>query len=148
MKLSKKKANQIMGLYATLNKIELDLVIAKQEKTGGTFSGFSYQEFDCKIEFNETYNQFYCELLSQKLSLKEGKNFFGKKYYHGALAFGGHWPTTQTLYDDPCNYDDFELVIQFAKNAIASGGIANMKKSTHNVTVEMPDFLAYEKTSA
>ena len=137
-----------MGLYATLNKIELDSVVADHKERGGAFSGFEYQKFDCKIEFSAVFGELYCELLSQKLSLKEGKTTFGKKYLYGALAFGGHWPTTQTLYDDPCSYGDFELVVQFARNAIASGGIANMKKSTHNVSIEMPDFLAYEKTKA
>ena len=119
------------------------------KKSKSSFGGVEYQEFECNIGYSTAREGFDCELFSQVKRLEEKEGFFGsKKHYRGGSAFGGHWPTTQTLYDDPCSYDDFELVVQFAKNAIASGGIANMKKRTHNVNIEMPDFLVYEKTGA
>ena len=142
MKVNQKKANKIMGLFATLNKIELDIAISKQD--ADMCSVPEYIKFDCIIKYSDYSECFDCELYSQRM-VRESAFVVGRYRYRAALAFGGHWPTTQTLWDDVCSYTEFEYVVMFVRNAIRAGGLKNMKYVTHQVTVDMPDYLNFEE---
>lgn len=143
MKVNQKKANKIMGMFATLNKIELDKAVAKENLDKFTTAGFT--SFDCvftKYDFLDSLN---CELTSQKMVrdtiyIGGGKGFV----YVSHISFGGHWPTTQTLWDGECKYSEFSEVVRFVRNAIRAGGLSGMKYATHKVTVDMPDYLSFE----
>ena len=63
--------------------------------------------------------------------------------YFSTNAFGGHWATTQTIWEDKCSYHEFRYVIEFVRNAIKVGGTYAMKSATHKVTMDMPDYLSY-----
>lgn len=144
MKMTQKKANQIKGLYSTLNKIEYNNAMTEHLKGVYYENNSGYQEFTCRFRDYDFSDYTYCELTSQSLTLKEKKNVNGNKYFFGDFTFGGNKPTTQYIYDDSCSYSDFRLVVEFARKAIKAGGIQNMKGDTHQVTVEMPDYLTFE----
>ncbi len=141
MKVNQKKANQIKGLFATINKLELDDAISRQDEE--TYASPEFVSFNCDIEYSDVYNEFSCELSSQKM-IRHMNWVSGKYMYISDLAFGGHWPTTQTLWDDRCSYFEFKYIVMFAREAIKSGGTKFMKYASHKVTVDMPDYLNFE----
>lgn len=136
MKVNQKKANQIMGMFATLNKIELDKAIARGVEC-------RFTEFNCKVAYSEIYGCFDCELTSYGMSMANDYSYSEIKL-RPRMSTGGHWPTDQTVWDDPCKYSEFEYVVRFVRNAIRADGLSNMKYASRKVTVDMPDYLAFE----
>ncbi|AUR85569.1 hypothetical protein NVP1076O_64 [Vibrio phage 1.076.O._10N.286.51.B7] len=139
MKVNQKKANQIMGMFATLNKIELDTAKDKHEKNNYDASFIS---FECVIEYCGIWKCFTCELISRE-------RFYGHSYLTGTTyaqySSGYRKPVAQFIWErDPCTYEGFEYVVRFARNAIRAGGLSNMKHVSHKVTVDMPDYLSFE----
>ena len=141
MKVNQKKANRIKGLFATLNKLELDRALSLENMD--TFNSPQYVRFDCDISYSDVWDEFTCELSSQ-LMCRKATWSNGKYIYYAELAFGGHWPTTQTLWDDKCSYYEFIDVINFARNTIKAGGTYFMKYAKHTVTIDMHDYLCFE----
>jgi hypothetical protein len=140
MIINQRKANRIKGMFATLNNLELNDAIARENKD--ELSSPQYVFFECDIGYCDIYKGFSCELTSYKMC-REYSDKYGKYAYRDAIADGGHYPTTQTLWSDKCSYKDFDAVVAFVRDAIKSGGTRSMQFASHEVRITVPDYLGF-----
>lgn len=132
MKMTKKKANQIKGLFATLNAIEISKL------DSNNLSGVVCTQFDCEISFS-VYPS--CTLISDKITWRTDYNL---SKVVPATYSGWHQPSAVYLYDDACKYEEFDAVVRFARAAIRAGGLDKLKYGTIKVVSEMTDYLNFD----
>ena len=139
MKMTKKKAKQIKGLFAIINKMEFN------KYKGDDREGKVYTQFDCDISFI-VYPS--CELISDKMTWKRNYSIWNSKTQSFPIVskpyHGWHKPSAVYLYDDACKYEEFDSVVRFARSAIKAGGLDKLKYGTIKVVSEMVDYLDFE----
>ena len=141
MKMNNKKARKIMGMFDALNLILLNK--AKEKHEGKNYrSETGYLQFECSMRHGESYG-WTCEVVSQKMELKEGY-IFGVNKTITQLAWGGHEPSTVYLYDDFCKYQEFQSVVKFVRAALKNNGLDGMKFGRVKVVSEMTDYLDFD----